>query len=69
MKLESNKQIISDASEIYPNCSRQFACGVHNWINKGDNYDQRMLSYESKDFKKGFYQAQDDLKNNYKMER
>jgi len=71
LKLETmvikSKRVIKDASEIYPNCSRQFACGVHTWINKGLEYDQRFLSQESEEFRQGFYQAQYELEDNYKM--
>lgn len=64
-----SKRVIKDASEIYPNCSRQFACGVHTWINEGKGYDQRLLYEESEDFRSGFYQAQYELEDDYKMSR
>lgn len=60
---------ISHAREVYPDCSLQFACGVHTWINIGKDYDQRGIYQESEDFRNGFYQAQKDLGCNYKMKR
>ncbi|MNK30180.1 hypothetical protein D3C87_485930 [compost metagenome] len=64
-----SKKVINDATDIYPGCSRQFASGVHTWINKGQDYDQRLLYQHSEDFRRGYYQAQDELEDNYKMNR
>lgn len=64
-----SKRVINDATDIYPGCSRQFACGVHTWINQGENYDQRLINKESEYFRSGYYQAQYELEDNYKMAR
>jgi hypothetical protein len=58
-----SKKIITHASEIYPNASKQFCIGVHNYL-KG-NYDLRNMYQESEDFKRGYYQAQYELEDNY----
>lgn len=67
LKIETpkSKKIISHARDLYPNCSIQFAMGVHAWLRKGSDFDQRLMYQESEDFRKGFYQAQYELEDNY----
>lgn len=60
-----NKIRIKDASDVYPNCSRQFAVGVHTWISLGNNYDIGLIYQESEDFRRGYFQAKEDLGHNY----
>lgn len=69
LKIEEvkSKKVINHARDIYPNCSIQFAMGVHNWITYGKEYDLRLMYQESDDFKRGYYQAQYELEDNYKM--
>lgn len=68
LKDVKSKKLIKHASELYPNCSKQFACGVHTWINNGDKYEYLMF-LEDEDFKLGYWQAKYDLEDNYKMNR
>lgn len=69
MKKEvKGKKVIKHARDVYPNCSVQFACGVHTWINRGDDYDQRSMHQETSDFQNGFHQAQEELKDNYTIQ-
>lgn len=72
-KLESidipSKKVINHARDIYPNCSIQFAMGVHAWIMEGNEFDLRLMYQESDEFKQGFYQAQYQLEDNYKIAR
>lgn len=63
------RRLIKHAKEVYPNCNNQFACGVHAWINKGDEYDQRLMYQESSDFQNGYNQAKEELKDNYSLIR
>lgn len=71
LKLElmdiKSKKVITHARDIYPNCSIQFAMGVHAWLYEGKNFDQRLMYQESEEFRQGFYQAQYELEDNYKM--
>lgn len=57
------KKVIKHARDIYPDCSTEFAMGVHNFLS-GD-YDQRRMYQESSDFKQGYYQAQCELGDMY----
>lgn len=59
-----SKKAIRHARDIYPNCSSDFACGVHVWIKQGNEYDQRLMHQHSEDFRRGFYQAQYELEDN-----
>ena len=73
LKLQStevkSKKVIKHARDIYPNCSIQFACGVHTWIKEGKDFDQRFMYQESEDFRRGFYQAQYECEDNYILKR
>ena len=62
-----SKKLIEHARDIYPNCSIQFAMGVHAWIIEGKDYDQRLIYQESEEFRQGFYQAQYECEDNYKL--
>ena len=63
----NSKRVISHASEIFPNASKQFCCGVHSYLNGIEISD---INDESSDFKNGYWQAMDnDLKDKVKLKR
>lgn len=61
-----SKRVISHAREIYTTAPIQFCMGVHAYL-KGQ-YDERLMHLESTDFKRGYWQASEDLQQDYSLQ-